>query len=190
MTDPAIGLGQIVAADPSFDLVAFLNQAGDSMSAVKSALQEREPVDVVDLVSPDIYDKLRTEVEGLLDRGAFHNYDGLSISRATVVAAEHSASGDQITVQFQAAASQYMIGEAQDPDVIGAPPAMPFSEYWTFSRPPVSSQRLARPECPTCGAPVDIDTGRICRYCKTLLPSPQQQTGWTVVAIAPAVQNA
>jgi hypothetical protein len=67
---------------------------------------------------------------------------------------------------------------------------MPFSEYWTFSRPPVSSQRLARPECPTCGAPVDIDTGRICRYCKTLLPSPQQQAGWTVVAIAPAAQNA
>jgi hypothetical protein len=71
------------------------------------------------------------------------------------------------------------------------PLLMPFSEYWTFSRPPGGST-LAQgpPECPICGAPIDIDTGRICRYCKTLLPAPKQQTGWTVVAIAPAKENA
>ena len=188
-TDPAIGLGQIQAADPDFDVSTFLAQAGKSLFAVKSALQAKEPADMRDLVSDSVYDDLRSDIMSLDARGAVHNYDGLSISRTTVVAAEHSAFGDQITVQFQAAASQYMIGEAQDPDVIGAPPAMPFSEYWTFSRPPVSSQRLSRPECPICGAPVDIDTGRICRYCKTLLPPPRRQVGWTVVSVTPAAQN-
>ena len=186
MTDPAIGLGQIVATDPSFDLVAFLNRSGDSMTAVKSALQKRDLEDVAELVSADIYDRLRTEVEGLLDRGAFDNDDGLIVSKATVVAADHSAAGDQITVLFQAGPSQYSVASIEDPD---APSEMPISEYWTFSRPPVSSQPRSRPECPTCGAPVDIDTGRICRYCKTLLPAPQQHAGWTVVAIAPAAQN-
>jgi predicted lipid-binding transport protein (Tim44 family) len=187
MTDPAIGLGQIVAADPSFDLVAFLNHADATMTAVKRAVQEQELVDVVELVSADIYDTLRTEVEGMLDRGGASHYDEwLSISRATVVAAEHSAAGDQITVGFQADASQDEVGSVEDPDETGAI----FSEYWTFSRPPVSSQPPSRPECPTCGAPVDIDTGRICRYCRTLLPPPQLKAGWTVVAITPAAQNA
>lgn len=44
-------------------------------------------------------------------------------------------------------------------------------------------------ECPTCGAPIGIDTGRICHYCKMLLPRPQAQTGWVVAAIRPAQEN-
>lgn len=173
MTDPAVGLGQIVAADPTFDVNAFLNQASNSMLAVKKAAQDREPVDAFDLVSPSIYDELRTDVEGMLDRGADYSYDMLlSVSQATVAAAEHSAAGDQITVLFRVDTSQ------------------PGGEYWTFSRASfASSQPAARSECPTCGAPIDIDTGRICRYCKTLLPPPNLQKGWTIVAITPAAEN-
>ena len=176
MTDPAIGLGQIVAADPTFDRIAFLNRAGDTMLAVKRAVQEQELVDVIELVSADIYDTLRTEMEGALDRGGA-SYGDEWVSAAIVVAADHSAAGDQITVEFQAAGDE------------GEDSAATYSEYWTFSRPPVSSQPPSRPECLTCGAPVDIDTGRICRYCKTLLPPPQLHAGWTVVAITPAARN-
>lgn len=169
MTDPAVGLGQIVAADPTFDLSTFLSQASDSMLAVKKAVQDRSPADVYDLVSPSVYDDLRGDVEGLLDRGAAPDYASIGISQATVAAADHSATGDQITVLFEA-------GE-------GA------SEYWTFSRTPVTTSQ-SRPECPTCGAPIDIDTGRICRYCKTLLPAPNLQKGWTIASISPATETA
>jgi predicted lipid-binding transport protein (Tim44 family) len=191
LTDPAIGLGQIVASDPAFDKSDFLKQAGETLIAVKGALQAREPLDVRDKVSDEVYEQLRADVMSLLSRGAVHFYDALGISQATVAAAEHSADGDHITVLFRAAAIQYTLGEDQDPDSAGMPPMMPFSEYWTFSRPPgVASQAQSRPECPTCGAPIDIDTGRICRYCKTLLPPPRQQLGWIVVAITPAAPNA
>ena len=189
MTDVAIGLGQILASDPEFDQAAFLKQAGETMMAVKAALQMREPFDVREMVSDDVFSQLREEVMNDLSRGAVHHYDALGISQATVAAAEHSATGDQITVLLQAAAMQYTIGETQDPDSMSMP-MMPFSEYWTFSRPPGAGSAVpARPECPTCGAPVDIDTGRICRYCKTLLPPPGRQPGWTVVAITPATEN-
>jgi hypothetical protein len=60
-----------------------------------------------------------------------------------------------------------------------------------LSRPPgASADMQQRHECPIRGTPIDVDTGRICRYCKTLLPPPEQQTGWTVVAISPAAHNA
>jgi hypothetical protein len=86
---------------------------------------------------------------------------------------------------------QYTLGENESIDAIQMPLLMPFSEYWTFSRPADAAIRAQlRPECPICGAPIDIDTGRICRYCNTLMPPPRQQTGWTVVAIAPAAENA
>jgi hypothetical protein len=127
----------------------------------------------------------------LYTRGAVHYYDLLDIRQSNIVAAEHTNEGDHITVLFLCVAMQYTLGENDSPDAIQMPLLMPFSEYWTFSRPPgASTDAQRRPECPICGAPIDVDTGRICRYCKTLLPPPEQQTGWTVVAITPAAQNA
>ena len=191
MTDPAIGLGQIQAADPDFDVNAFLAQAGKSLFAVKSALQAREPAEMRDLVSDSVYDDLRADVMSMYTRGTVHYYDLLDIRQSSVAAAERTEAGDNITVLFQCVAMQYTLGENESPDSIQMPLLMPFSEYWTFSRPPgASTLAQRRPECPICGAPIDVDTGRICRYCKTLMPPLRQQTGWTVVAIAPAAQNA
>jgi predicted lipid-binding transport protein (Tim44 family) len=190
LTDPAIGLGQIQAADPDFDANAFLAQAGKCLFAVKSALQAREPVEMRDLVSDSVYDDLRSDIMSLYTRGAVHYYDLLDIRQSSVAAAERTEAGDNITVMFQCVAMQYTMGENDNPDAIQMPLLMPFSEYWTFSRPPgASTVAQRRPECPICGAPIDIDTGRICRYCKTLMPPLRQQTGWTVVAIAPAAQT-
>jgi len=191
LTDPAIGLGQIQAADLDFDVNAFLAQAGKSLFAVKSALQAREPAEMRDLVSDSVYEDLRSDIMSLYTRGAVHYYDLLDIRQSSVAAAERTEAGDNITVLFQCVAMQYTMGENDSPDAIQMPLLMPFSEYWTFSRPPgASTLAQRRPECPICGAPIDIDTGRICRYCNTLMPPLRQQTGWTVVAIAPAAQNA
>ena len=191
MTDPAIGLGQIQAADPDFDVNAFLAQAGKSLFAVKSALQAREPAEMRDLVSDSVYDDLRSDIMSLYTRGAVHYYDLLDIRQSSIAAAQRTEAGDSITVLFQCVAMQYTMGENDNPDAIQMPLLMPFSEYWTFNRPPgASTIAQRRPECPICGAPIDIDTGRICRYCKTLMPPLRQQTGWTVVAIAPAAQSA
>jgi predicted lipid-binding transport protein (Tim44 family) len=190
LTDAAIGLGQIKAADPDFDLDMFLKQAGQALFAVKSALQERETVDIRGLVSDSVYDELRSDVMSLSTRGAVHYYDLLDIRQSTVEAAEHAQTGDAITVLFQCVAEQYTLAEAPGADAMQMPPLMPFSEYWTFSRPPgAATLEQQRPECPVCGAPIDIDTGRICRYCRTLMPPPRQQTGWTVVAITPAAES-
>lgn len=190
MTDSAIGLGQIQASDPDFDQDAFLKQAGQALFAVKSGLQTRELADARDLVSDSVYDDLRSNVLSLEARGAVHNYDNLDIRQSSIAAAEHTETGDHITVLFQCVAMQYTIGENDSLDAIRMPLQMPFSEYWTFSRPTGAAIRAQRPpECPICGAPVDIDTGRICRYCKTLMPPLRQQTGWTVVAIKPAAEN-
>jgi predicted lipid-binding transport protein (Tim44 family) len=190
LTDAAIGLGQIKASDPDFDVDIFLKQAGQALFAVKSALQERETADIRDLVSDSVYDELRSDVMSLYTRGAVHYFDLLDIRQSTIEAAEHTQTGDHITVLFQCVAEQYTLAETRGADAIQMPPLMPFSEYWTFSRPPgVATLAERRPECPVCGAPIDIDTGRICRYCRTLLPPPRQQTGWTVVAITPAAQS-
>lgn len=188
-SDPAIGLGQIQAADPAFDLELFKRQAVDTFLSVKQALESRNLSPVADLLSDQVYDDLGQDVVSLLARDAVEHFDGLAPTSVLVVAANRGPLGDAITLRIQAAAMQYL-GPADGGG--GYPSGAPgfFTEFWTFSRSADATTPSTRPnECPTCGAPIDIDTGRICRYCKTLLPAPHAQIGWVVAAIHPAQEN-
>lgn len=187
--DPAVGLGQIQAADPAFNLELFKRDAVQTFLAVKAAIEERDLSEVVDRLSDRVYDDLRLDVQGLLGRDAVQHFDGLAPTQVAVAAAERSPSGDAITLRIQAVALAYLgaAGEG-DSSAPGAPGL--FTEYWTFSRPPDAvSSTVRRLECPNCGAPIDVDTGRICHYCRSLLPPPHAQTGWVVAAIRPAQEN-
>jgi predicted lipid-binding transport protein (Tim44 family) len=186
--DPAIGLGQIQAADPAFDLELFKRQAVQTFLDVKFALERRDLGPVADQLSDQVYDELGQDVVSLLARDAIEHFDGLGPTSVRLVAASRGPQGDAITLRIEAAALQYL-APADEGGYAGGAPGV-FTEYWTFSRAADTTTPAARPlECPTCGAPIDIDTGRICRYCKTLLPAPHAQTGWVVAAIQPAQEN-
>jgi predicted lipid-binding transport protein (Tim44 family) len=188
-SDPAIGLGQIQAADPAFDLEAFKRQAVETFVAVKGAIQARELDGVAESLSSGVYDDLSQDVMSLVTRSAIQHYDGLSPTSVTVVAANRDPQGDAITLRIQAVATQYIGSEDSGFDPGPGVPG-PFTEFWTFSRnPDATSAAMARKECPTCGAPIDVDTGRICRFCNSLLPPPYARAGWVVAAIRPAQEN-
>lgn len=187
-SDPAIGLGQIQAADPAFDLELFKRQAVETFLAVKQALEARDLSPVADLLSDQVYDDMGQDVISLLARDAIEHFDGLAPTSVLLVAANRGPQGDAITLRIQAMAMSYL-GPADEGGYAPGAPGV-FTEFWTFSRPADATTPVTRPyECPTCGAPIDVDTGRICRYCKTLLPAPHAQTGWIVAAIRPAQEN-
>lgn len=187
-TDPAVGLGQIQAGDHGFDLELFKRQAVQTFLSVKEAIEARDMSPVADLLSDGVYEDLGQDVLSLLTRDAVQHFDGLAPTSVMVVAASRGPQGDAITLRIQAAGAEYL-GSAHDPEYAPGVPGT-FTEFWTFSRPLDATTPPARPyECPTCGAPIDIDTGRICHYCRTLLPPPHAQTGWVVAAIRPAQEN-
>ena len=188
-SDPAVGLGQIQAADPAFNLELFKRQAIDTFMAVKNAIQERDLSPVMDMLADPVYEEQREYVAGLVDRDATRLAVGLVPAEIAVAAAERGPQGDAITLRIRTATLQYLASEGRKAD-LGPSMYGSFTEFWTFSRPPGAAAGPAqRPECPICGAPVDINTGRICRYCKTLMPSPRAQTGWHVAAIRPAQES-
>jgi predicted lipid-binding transport protein (Tim44 family) len=186
--DPAVGLGQIQAADPAFDLELFKRQAVETFLTVKQAVEARDLTPAVDLLSDRVFEELRDDVASLIARDAVQHYDGLAPMQVVVAAAERGLQGDAITLRIQAVAMQYL-GPVEARSYAPGAPSF-FTEFWTFSRPPDATSPVARrPECPTCAAPIDVDTGRICHYCKTLLPPPHAQSGWVVAAIRPAQET-
>lgn len=187
-SDPAIGLGQIQAADPSFDMELFKRQAAETFIDVKLAVEGRDLTPVLGLLSDRVYEELSEDVASLLARDAIQHYDGLAPSQIMVMAADRGPQGDSITLRIQAVALQYLGPADARGYAAGGPGA--FTEFWTFSRPADATSPVSpRLECPTCGAPIDVDTGRICHYCRSLLPPPHAQLGWVVAAIRPAREN-
>jgi predicted lipid-binding transport protein (Tim44 family) len=186
--DPAVGLGQIQAADPAFDLELFKRYAAETFIQVKQAVEARDLTPIQDLLSDRVFDELRQDVATLLARDAVQHYDGLAPTQVMVAAADRGPQGDAITLRIQAVALSYLgLAEARG-GTFGGPGA--FTEFWTFSRPADAASPVSpRLECPTCGAPIDVDTGRICHYCRTLLPPLHAQLGWVIVAIQPAQEN-
>ena len=186
--DPAVGLGQIQAADPAFDLELFKRQAVETYLAVKLAVGSQDLAEVADSLTDNVYDDLRLDVASLQARDAVQHFDSLAPTQVIVAAAERGPEGDAITLRIQAMASEYLGAQGERGFVPSAPGA--FTEFWTFTRPADATSQSARSyECPNCGAPIGVDTGRICHYCKTLLPAPHAQTGWLVAAIRPAQEN-
>ena len=186
--DPAVGLGQIQAADPAFDLELFKRQAVETYLAVKQALESQDLDEVADSLTDNVYDDLRLDIADAQARGGVPDFDGLAPTQVVVAAAERGPQGDAITLRIQAVSRQYLDARIDSGFASLAPGA--FTEFWTFTRPlDATSQSANRYECPNCGAPISVDTGRICHYCKTLLPPPQEQTGWVVAAIQPAQEN-
>lgn len=187
-SDPAVGLGQIQAADPAFDLELFKRNAVETFLAVKQAIEERDLSEIADKLSDRVYDDLSSDIESLEARDAVRDFGGLVPRQVIVVAASRGPQGDAITLRIQAVAIEYLELARQADLSVGAPG--PFTEFWTFSRSLEATTPRSRPnECPTCGAPIDVDTGRICHYCRTLLPAPHAQRGWEVAAIQPAHEN-
>lgn len=186
--DPAVGLGQIQAADPAFDLELFKRQAVQIYLAVKQALESQDLAEVADSLSDNVYDDLRLDIEDAQARGGVPDFDGLAPTQVVVAAAQRGPGGDAITLRIQAVSARYLDARTESGFAPLAPGA--FTEFWTFTRPlDTASQSANRFECPNCGAPISVDTGRICHYCRTLLPPPQQQTGWVVAAIQAAQEN-
>ena len=58
-------------------------------------------------------------------RGTVHYYDLLDIRQSSVAAAEHTDTGDNITVLFLCVALQYTLGENESIDAIQMPLLMP-----------------------------------------------------------------
>ena len=107
-TDPAVGLGQIQAADPAFDLELFKRQAADTFLGVKQAVEARDLTPVLDLLSDRVFDEVSQDVASLVARDAVQHFDGLVPTRITVAAADRGSQGDAITLRIQAVALSYL----------------------------------------------------------------------------------
>ena len=161
--DPAVGLGQIQAADPAFDPELFKRHAAETFIEVKQAVEARDLTPILDLLSDRVFDELTQDIATLLARDAVQHYDGLAPTQVMVAAADRGPQGDAITLRIQAVALSYLGPAEARGGTAGGPGA--FTEFWTFSRPADAAspvQRVERLSTSTRAGSV-VTAGHCCR---------------------------
>ena len=151
------GIHGIRAADPAFDLQAFLVRVGEMFSAYHAALDDGDLKPVRRFVDETAYAQLEPAAEK-----AGRRTDGrraLKVHAIRPMTACHEDGFDLVRV--------FITAEQPGTDVL-------LCEYWELirARGTLTKPGLDITHCPNCGGPVDgLDTTR-CAYCGTRLADP------------------
>jgi hypothetical protein len=145
-----VSLGQITAADPSFDSAGFLSFAQGAYWKIHGASASGDLGPIRNLVNEPMWQQLHAAKAEPLWATPIQ-----SLEQAAIVSVARDASYDTVTVRVGARSAAKKKNE--------------LVEDWTFQRPAASwgGATSAPPatECPSCGAPLSTDENGTCHYC-------------------------
>jgi len=181
-----VGLEEIRAHDPGFDLEQFTQQVQRSFFIVQEAWSERRPEMSRQVMADSLWQQHRDQIQGYIDGHKRNMLDYLAVSNVWPVAAHSDTTYDTITVRIVAACADYDVDDKNGRVVRGDRQVKQWAEDWTFQR---SSQAVTKEggtalatRCPNCGAPLDVDLAGMCRYCKAPIMSGQYD--WVLARIS------
>ena len=181
----AAGLAEVKSHDAGFDLVAATRGVVRARRVVDQARQAGD----ASIARPVLSDGLWRVFVLLLDERAAHGVirEGTSaVVGAEVVAAARDQLAEQLRMRLACRGERY---EVADGVVLrGQPGQKDWSEDWIIRR----SADAATPAgggvlsglCPQCGAPLQVDEGGSCAYCRALVLSGGRD--WVVWSIEEA----
>ena len=151
------GIQAIRAADPDFELSAFLVRVGEMFSAYHEALDRGDLAPARRFVDEKAYAKLEPAV--MKSGRNFDERNALKVRAIKPITARHEDDLDLVRVFITAE-------QSSSPDLL--------CEYWELIRKRGTHTKpgLDVTHCPNCGGPVDgLDPTR-CAYCGTRLADP------------------
>ena len=161
-------LDQIRGDDPAFDSEVFLQHAQMAYFLVQEAAQARNPEQARPYLGDAEYLKLQSRAKDLERKHQRQVLDNLNVQGMHLIAAQHGAPGDAVTVRIDAVAADHMVDDGDGKVVEGDLEDRRFSVYCTFQRAAgtkTPSAGVLDNKCPNCGSPLSLDEAGSCRHC-------------------------
>jgi predicted lipid-binding transport protein (Tim44 family) len=183
--DPDAGLAALEAKDPRFRRERFLEAVERAFFVVEQAWTDANSDLSRQVMADGLWQQHRFAIDQARSAGRSPHLDGLTVEAITVIAVHLDTDYDTITVRIEAASADYDL-DAGGKLVRGDRQVRPWAEDWTFqrsasARTPEAGGTLAD-RCPNCGAPLQLDSGGVCRYCKALVSAGKYD--WVLARIA------
>ena len=166
---PGAGVAAIAEHDPAFDENAFLASTERAFFLVQKAWSDQKPELSRQVMADGVWQQHRSQIEAQEAAGTRNLLDGLAVGSAEVMAAGSDQTYDTITVRFLCASADYDVNQAGKV-VRGDRQIRQWVEDWIFQRSSSATTHTGGgtldSKCPNCGAPLDVDLGGVCQYCR------------------------
>jgi Tim44-like domain len=157
----------LTARDPALDWRTFSARLGLVFTSFHEAWTAREPLRVRPFLSDSLFQSQLYWIDAYKRQGLVNRTDGAHIVSVHLCRVVSDARYDAVTVRVFATGLDYTVNEAGE--VVGGDRERPrpYSEYWTLIRGvDRSGAPRATPECPSCGAPLDVNMAGSCNHCR------------------------
>jgi len=159
-------LSALTAKDPTFDWNAFQQRVGLTFNELQVGWSNRDLSRVRPYVSDNLFQSQAYWIDLYVQARARNVTEGAHITRIDLANVVRDKWFDAITVRLFATSTDYTIGD--DGKLLSGSKSRQraYSEYWTFIRSAgKTGPTKTTPNCPSCGAPLQINQAGACGYC-------------------------
>jgi hypothetical protein len=165
---PDVGerLAAIKARDVALDMVTVRQRVEQIFSALQVSWTARDLTNVRPFVSDNLFQSLGYWITAYRKAKLKNVIEQPAVSELEVARVSSDRYFDAITLRVFASSLDYVVDE-QDKLVSGSrDTSRVYSEYWTLIRSAARAGAAPDPaECPSCGAPLDINMAGSCKSC-------------------------
>lgn len=178
-------LEKIKAEDEKFSKEQFITYANDVYIKVQEAWESKN----LRVVRPYESDKLfalhESQIKEFIDGKKTNHLDGQCILSTEIADFRHDGGNDVITVRLNATLLDYTTSDESGEIILGSNTQRRNRAYRlefirTTGVKTETSTGLASHECPSCGAPIEVNNSGQCEYCKNVITSGEY--GWVLNA--------
>ena len=158
---------KLCARDPAFDWDAFEKRVGVIFTAMQKAWTDRDWKLVRPYLSDQLFQMQLYWIDEYKRQKLVNRTDGARLLETTLAKVTGDKHFDSLTVRIFASGLDYT--ETEDGRLRSGSRTIPrkYTEYWTFIRgASVSKPPTTEPECPHCGAELDVNMAGNCSYCR------------------------
>jgi hypothetical protein len=159
-------LANLRQRDPSFDWNAFQQRVGLAFNEMQIGWSNRDLSKVRPYVSDNLFQTQAYWIDLYTQARARNITEGARIGRIDLANVIGDKYYDAITIRLFATSTDYTIGD--DGKLLSGNKSRQraYSEYWTWIRGAgKQGPTKTTPNCPSCGAPLQINQAGSCQYC-------------------------
>lgn len=166
-------MGALNARDPQFEWNNFLGRVTLTFSTFQKAWSERSIEGMRPFMSDSIFATQSYWVDEYKRQRLRNITENARILKVELARASTDAFFDAITVRLYASSFDYTVSDDTNQIVAGnRQRERMYSEYWTFIRGRnAKGPAKTEPNCPRCGAPLNVNMGGVCQYCQAKVTS-------------------
>jgi hypothetical protein len=167
------GFAAIQTRDPAFQWDGFAARANHIFTTFQHAWSNRDLSSMRPYLSDALFATQGYWVTEYLRQRLRNVSENARIGKMELARASEDAFFDTVTIRLFASSLDYTLSDANQQIVSGSRSnPRNYSEYWTFirSRAAKGPSRVD-PNCPRCGAPLNVNMGGNCTYCQAKVTS-------------------